>query len=57
METLEAALKYTEKKKKFQLRDNDIKLQDRKNALIGYINNQKDDSSVGLNFERLSNQL
>ncbi|MCX2429256.1 hypothetical protein [Pedobacter sp. GR22-10] len=56
METLEAALKYTEKKKKFQLRDNDIKLQDRKNALIEYINNQKDDSSVGLNFERLSNQ-
>lgn len=56
MESLESVIKYTEKKKKFQLRDNDAKLKDRKNALIEYINNQKDDSSVGLNFERLSNQ-
>lgn len=55
MENLERAIKYTKKKKKFQVRDNEEELLERQNALSEYLNDKKPRSSVGLNFERLSN--
>ncbi|QNK64795.1 hypothetical protein H7F33_10085 [Pedobacter sp. PAMC26386] len=55
MESLEKAVAYTKKKKSFQIKNSsDSHFDEPLNELHGYLNNQEDDSSVGLNFGYLA---
>ncbi|WP_131539804.1 hypothetical protein [Pedobacter nototheniae] len=54
MQNIEKAITYTQKKKTFQLKDNNSHFEEPKSELHGYLDNTEDDSSVSLNFGYIS---
>nr|WP_199158113.1 hypothetical protein [Pedobacter sp. ASV2] len=54
MQNIEKAITYTQKKKTFQLKDNNSHFEEPKSELHGYLDNTEDDSSVGSNFGYIS---